>query len=94
MADEEITTFEIKNIDKEVDPEKEIKQKYRHVLINNPLGRDVLKDILITFCHYGQYLEFNQKEIAEHNIGVSVLLRCGILDGENIEKSLNGLFNF
>lgn len=75
------------------DQEKILKQKYRHVLINNPMGREVLTDILLTFCHYGQFLEFNQKEIAEHNVGVSVLLRCGTLDGGNISNSLNGLFN-
>lgn len=84
---------EIKNIGVEIDPDKELKQKYRHVLINSEMGRTVLGDILLTFCHYGQFLEYNQAQIAEHNVGVSILIRCGILDADNINKSLNGLFN-
>ena len=96
MADEEIEYpgQQIKNLgEPDDDPEKILKQKYRHVFINNPLGREVLSDILLTFCHYGQFLEFTHKEIAEHNVGVSILIRCGIMDGDNIENSLNGLFN-
>ena len=84
---------EIKNIGKEDETDKKLTQKYRHILINSEMGREVFRDILLTFCHYGQFLEYNQAQIAEHNVGVSILIRCGILDGENIEKSLNGLFN-
>lgn len=84
---------EIKNIGEEIEPDKELKQKYRHILINSEMGREVLRDILLAFCHYGQFLEYNQAQIAEHNVGVSILIRCGIMDGDNIENSLNGLFN-
>ena len=84
---------EIKNIGEEVEPDRELKQKYRHIFINSEMGREVLRDILLSFCHYGQFLEYNQAQIAEHNVGVSILIRCGIMDGDNIANSLNGLFN-
>ncbi len=95
VEENEWPTDALKDLIKEaqIDPDEQLKQKYRHIFINSEMGREVLRDILLTFCHYGQFLEFNQKAIADHNVGVSILIRCGVLDGDNIEKSLNGLFN-
>ncbi len=95
MADEENEWpgQEIKNIGKEVDLSEELEQKYRHILLMSEMGQDVFIDTLINFCHVGQFLEYNQAQIAEHNMSVSLLIRCKIFDKDNIRKSLRKLLS-
>jgi hypothetical protein len=57
--------------------------KYRLTFLNGEIGMDVLSDILQT-CHFGQTLDPDNKAmIAEYNMGVTLLARCGVLEMEN-----------
>lgn len=54
-------------------------EKYRHVLLS-PMGLEVLDDLL-QLCHFGCTLDpNNQAQVAEHNLGVTILQRCGIFE--------------
>ena len=64
--------------------------KYRRVLTQG-IGKDVLSDIL-TMCHFGATLDMNNPhQIAEYNVGVAILKKCGILDRETREDVINQL---
>jgi len=76
LADEEF----FKGIDDRTLTEKEtdvLKTKYQYVFTSTDAGVDVLCDILVGFCNFGQYLE-TPKEVAEYNVGISILSRLGI----------------
>ena len=84
MADEEL----FKGIDHRTPGEKEtdiLKTKYQFVFTSTDAGVDVLCDILVGFCNFGQYVE-TPKEVAEYNVGISILSRLGIVSNgkENI----------
>jgi hypothetical protein len=61
---------------------KEIEGKYRHVFTSSTIGLEVLSDILVTFCHFGCFLD-DAYQMAQHNVGVSILSRIGIFRSEN-----------
>jgi hypothetical protein len=58
-------------------------QKYRSILIENSTGREVLSDILTSFCNFGCFLDpGDDKMVGEYNVGISILSRLGIFNGE------------
>lgn len=53
-------------------------QKYRFLFFGNPIGQSVLSNILLD-CHFGRTLNpDNIVMVAEYNVGVSILARCGV----------------
>jgi hypothetical protein len=70
--------------------EREIKDKYR-ALFGSGIGVEVLADIL-ALCHFGSTLDPDNKvQVAEYNVGVSLLARCGILAPDNFESVIHAL---
>jgi hypothetical protein len=69
--------------------ESDIVAKYRLTLLSGT-GMEVLMDILVNFCHFGCYLE-NEKDVAQYNIGVSILSRCGIISKGNEAEVVKAL---
>jgi len=70
-----------------IEKEKEdLHTKYQLILASTDAGIDVLCDILVNFCNFGQYLQ-TQKEVDEYNVGISILSRLGIVSPGN-EKRL------
>jgi len=65
----------------------EMEKKYRNVLISTSMGIDVLADILVSFCHFGCFIETDY-QMAQHNVGVNILARIGIFSPENKENSI------
>ena len=64
--------------------------KYR-VVLTQGIGRDVLADILRT-CHFGATLDMtNPHQIAEYNVGIVILKKCGILGHGTMEEVVNQL---
>ena len=52
-------------------------EKYRKVFFN-PLGFEVLADVLAQ-CHFGCTVNPDDKvQVAEHNVGIMILSRCGV----------------
>lgn len=72
--------------------EDDIGSKYRHVF-SSSLGREVLADLLGE-CHFGETLDPDNKvRVAEYNIGVVILAKCGIFgDGTRMDV-MNALLN-
>jgi len=54
---------------------EELIYKYRTVFLS-PIGLEVLGDILIGMCHFGQTLD-NEHQMDEYNIGVGILAKIG-----------------
>jgi len=55
----------------------ELQLKYRAVFMSE-IGREVLSDILMQ-CHFGVTLDPDNKvQVAEYNVGMVLLERCGI----------------
>jgi hypothetical protein len=68
-----------------------LQAKYRATFLNNPLGMDVLADIL-SLCHFGCTLNpDNPVQVSEYNLGVVILLRCGILAGDTFMDVVRAL---
>jgi len=62
--------------------------KYRAVFMS-PLGLEVLGDILTT-CHFGCTLDpDNPANVAEYNVGVTILNRCGVFHQGTLPQVLN-----
>ena len=68
-----------------------LEAKYRLTLLS-PLGRQVLSDILIGLCNFGCYLE-SPEEVAQYNVGIGILSRCGIISAGNREAIIEALCN-
>jgi hypothetical protein len=82
--------FEYKN--PQVEYEKEIQKKYKLVFLSVE-GRQVLGDILF-LCHFGRTLNpDNKTQIAEYNVGVSILGRIGILSEDSLNDVVNAICN-
>lgn len=68
-----------------------LQAKYRIAFIGG-IGQDVLNDILLDICHFGLTLDpSNPAMIAEYNVGLAILAKCGILGpltGEDVIKAL------
>lgn len=70
-----------------------IQSKYRIVFLQGTLGQDVLQDIL-SLCHFGSTLDPDNKvQVAEYNVGVAILHRCGIFEEETFEQVIRALAN-
>lgn len=70
---------------------KEVTDKYRAVFFGSPMGLEVLGDIL-NDCHYGSTLDMeNPHQIAEYNVGVVILAKCGVLGGEVMQDVVRAL---
>ena len=70
----------------------EVSQKYRYIFLS-PVGREVLADILAD-CHFGCTLDPDNKvQVAEYNVCINILAKCGIFgDGRDIPV-INALLN-
>ena len=91
MSDE---LFEVLNKEKSeiADVMKEITGKYRYIFTSNPIGLDVLADILVVFCHFGCFLD-DSYQMAQHNVGVNILSRIGIFNSENRANVIKQMVN-
>ena len=70
----------------------ELSQKYRHIFLS-PIGREVLADIL-SDCHFGCTLDPDNKvQVAEYNVGISILARCGVFGPNRDIPVINALIN-
>ena len=70
----------------------ELSQKYRHIF-TSPLGREVLADIL-SDLHFGCTLDpDNKAQIAEYNVGTTILFKCGVFGPERDMDVMNALLN-
>jgi len=68
----------------------EMMAKYR-VVLTKGVGKDVLADIL-HMCHFGATLDMtNPHQIAEYNVGIVILKKCGILGVGTMEEVINQL---
>ena len=74
------------------EPVDDVEPKYRYTF-GSPMGREVLADILAE-CHFGSTLNpDNPAQVAEHNIGVMILAKCGIFGPETRVDVINALCN-
>jgi len=72
---------------------EKIQAKYRELFLNNTLGQDVLADIL-QLCKFGCTLDPDNKvQVAEYNLGVIILHRCGIFAEDTLENVIRALAN-
>jgi hypothetical protein len=70
--------------------EREIKDKYR-ALFSSGIGVEVLADFL-ALCHFGSTLDADNKmQVAEYNVGIALLARCGVLQADNFESVIRAL---
>lgn len=71
----------------------EISSKYKNLFFSQ-YGMDVLSDILFE-CHFGCMLNhLNPQEIGEYNIGVAILIKCGILAEDTRRRVIMSLVNY
>ena len=69
----------------------DLTSKYRTVLFENQIGRDVLADIL-SMCHFGCTLDpENSVQISEYNVGMAILNKCGVFSRGTEEEVLRAL---
>jgi hypothetical protein len=65
-------------------------QKYRAVLFSQ-VGMEVLADIMVNLCHFGQYHDAgNAEQDGAYNVGIKIMSRLGIF---NPGTDLFQLFN-
>jgi hypothetical protein len=70
----------------------ELSQKYRHIFLS-PLGLEVLVDILQD-CHFGCTLDPDNKvQIAEYNVGITILAKCGVFGPDRDVPVMNAMIN-
>ncbi len=68
---------------------EDLRPKYRSLFSMTDIGREVLSDILVTFCGFGSYLEANDKEdIGAYNVGVGILSRLGVFTPDVEKKEI------
>ena len=71
---------------------KELQGKYRHLFVSSEIGLDVLSDILVNFCHFGCFI-YDNYDMAQHNVGVSILSRIGLFTPENRKNVMMAMVN-
>lgn len=77
--------------EKSNDKEKEITNQYRHIFLGSQMGMQVLADIL-DMCYFGSTLDpENKVEISRYNLGISILVRCGVFLGVTQFEVVNAL---
>ena len=60
----------------------ELTAKYRAVFVDNPVGAEVLADIL-TMTHFGEMLDAgNSHRTGEYNVGIGILAKIGVFSGD------------
>ncbi len=70
--------------------ENKQKAKYRAVLCS-PLGMEVFSDILLTL-RFGSTIDpDNSLQVAQHNVAVSLLVKCGVFREDNYEEVIRAL---
>jgi len=74
------------------DAQREMEGKYRHVFTRDAISLEVLSDILVSFCHFGCYVD-DGYQMAQHNVGVNILSRIGIFRPENRKNVLMAMVN-
>lgn len=68
-----------------------MKDKYRTVFLNSPIGLEVLADILTT-CHFGCMLDPDNKvQVSENNVGTAILHKCGIFAEDTLLEVVQSL---
>jgi hypothetical protein len=71
-------------------PKVDVVRKYKSVFIN-PMGLEVLSDLL-SMCHFGSTLDSsNPQQIGEYNIGVAILAKCGVFGGDRMNEIVKSL---
>jgi hypothetical protein len=66
--------------------------KYR-LMFSSPMGREVLADIL-SMCHFGATLDLsNPLQVAEYNLAVVILAKCGVFSPGTGMDVVNALLN-
>ncbi len=74
------------------DTPEQLRAKYRTIFLRNVWGQDVLADILNDMCHFGNTLDPDNKvQVAEYNVGVSILQRLGTFSEETREDVIRVL---
>ncbi len=74
------------------DPRKDIRAKYR-ALFDSPIGREVLRDILIN-AEFGSILHpENYIKFMWHNIAITILKECGMIGPDLMDQVVNGFCN-
>lgn len=69
-----------------------IRDKYRAVFCQSPLGQEVLEDIVVNLCHFGVPLDADNKQlIGEFNVGLAIMAKCGIIQKENQNDVIRAL---
>ena len=69
----------------------QISNRYRHLFLGSQMGMQVLADIL-DMCYFGSSLDVENKvEIARYNLGISILVKCGIFEGVSQFEIVNAL---
>lgn len=68
-----------------------LQAKYREIFLHNPLGQDVLADILRQ-CRFGSSLN-SWEEAQEHNLAIYILARCGIFGQDTQQQVVRALAN-
>lgn len=72
--------------------EVSMEDKYRATLLHSPYGPEVLTDLLIHTCHFGSTLDpDNPSQIAEYNVGISLLFDLGILSEDNAYRAVESM---
>ncbi len=67
-------------------------EKYRKTFLEG-FGKDVLADLL-QLCHFGETLDpDNKAQIAEYNVGVSVLANLGVFSSNTLVAVVTALGN-
>lgn len=65
--------------------------EYRATFLSSDTGKVVLADIL-SHCHFGCSLDASDPQgVAEHNLGVFILSRCGVFSEGTFPQVLNAL---
>lgn len=71
---------------------KNKQEKYRKTLLEG-FGREVLADLL-QLCHFGETLDpDNKAQVAEYNVGISVLANLGVFSANTLDVVIEALGN-
>jgi len=79
------------DFEEKTEVDTQISNRYRHLFLGSQMGMQVLADIL-DMCYFGSSLDAENKvEIARYNLGISILVKCGIFEGVSQFEIVNAL---
>ena len=74
------------------DTPEQLRAKYRTIFLGGIWSQDVLADILVNLCHFGNTLDpDNRAQVGEYNVGVAILQRLGTFSEETREDVIRAL---